>query len=242
MLGTIMKLLRGLKTIRLDDSSPLRGDELNMVLLSSPYAAQQSAFLNSYRTGISKTEINYMLKEYWGVSDRESAMALVNYLFASMNDDNMKVVFTAFVEDNPQYLRDNLDFSDKDGNVDEESRDRYISYFRHLPEIVHEVVSSGLFIKDKSEIETCNQMAWSVGRLAYLLRCFHDMGYISMQEMKDCLVPLWEMFNDTFTSWRQYAASYIIGRGLWSGSSQQGMISVVEDLFTKQESPLYNAE
>lgn len=50
-----LKLLNTFKSIRLNDKNAVYGSSLDHLLVGSMYAEQQSAYLNSYETGINKS-------------------------------------------------------------------------------------------------------------------------------------------------------------------------------------------
>lgn len=61
----LLKLFRLFSGLRVNKKQSLQGKKLDNVLVSSMYSAQQSAYLNSYSTGLTSIELNNILQNYW---------------------------------------------------------------------------------------------------------------------------------------------------------------------------------
>ena len=80
-MGTLSKLYNALfKNLRQNNNDPLTGESLKQVLVSAMYAEQQSAYLNSYETGLNPAAADTILQNYWGIYSSAEASETLNYL------------------------------------------------------------------------------------------------------------------------------------------------------------------
>lgn len=95
------KIFNAFKSIRLNDKNAVNGEQLDYLLISSMYAEQQSAYLNSYETGLGKSTLKTILEDYWNVFDKNDAMEiLLDLQNSSVNclTNNFKISFNSSFE------------------------------------------------------------------------------------------------------------------------------------------------
>ena len=92
----LKKFLSTFSGLQLNDDQPLQGQQLDYILVGSMYASQQSAYLNSYVTGLDKGIINKLLQDYWGIYSSEEANKTLNSLIERNNDPYLSVVYKAY--------------------------------------------------------------------------------------------------------------------------------------------------
>jgi hypothetical protein len=95
-MSVFSKIFNAFKSIRLNDKNVVVGQQLDYLLVSSMYAEQQSAYLNSYETGLSKATIKKLLEEYWSVFDKETAIEILLDLQNRNEDKYINFVYDAF--------------------------------------------------------------------------------------------------------------------------------------------------
>ena len=66
-MGFFSKILNSFQSLRLNNQNAVRGYLLDHLLVGSMYAEQQSAYLNSYETGLKRSDIVTLAEEYWGI-------------------------------------------------------------------------------------------------------------------------------------------------------------------------------
>lgn len=58
--------------------------------------------------------------------------------------------------------------------------------------------------------------AWDYGRYVALCRWGYSLGYLSEDEAWRRIMPIARLARDTYSSWQEYADSYVAGRTYWS--------------------------
>lgn len=82
-------------------------------------------------------------------------------------------------------------------------------------------------------------LAWDLGRLVTVARISLDREHIEQRELNRILVHVDSQLRANFSSWQQFAKSYIIGRASWSGQDMTlgEVIVIAEDLMADKNSP-----
>jgi hypothetical protein len=231
-MSVFSKIFNSFKSIRLNDKNSVVGQQLDYLLVSSMYAEQQSAYLNSYETGLSKATIKKLLEEYWSIFDKETAIEILLDLQNRNEDQYINFVYDAF-ENKDNYvtiLKSNLP-------AEEEIFSKYLDVYRNLNNVVPELIEQNV-IKDFSQIKKIKDSAWNYGRGAFLSRCCYEAGYLSELEMKEYLRKSFTDLKKYCSRWQEYTISYIFGRALWGGPNNSGMIQIADDLLHNAKSPL----
>ncbi|MEZ0182388.1 DUF1266 domain-containing protein [Flavobacterium oncorhynchi] len=230
----LSKIFNAFKSIRLNDKNVVVGQQLDYLLISSMYAEQQSAYLNSYETGLSKSVLKTILEDYWSIFDKDGAMEILLDLQERNQDKYIDIVYDAF-ENKEEYvsiLKSNLP-------REEEIFKRYLEIYRNLNNVVPELIEQNV-IKDFAQIKRTKDAAWNYGRGAFLARCCYDAGYLSEAELKEYLQKSYKDLKSYCVTWEEYTKSYIFGRQLWGGSNNSGMIQIADDLLHNKKSPMSN--
>lgn len=127
-MGIFSSFLDKFKSIRLNDKNEVTGKQLDYLLVGSMYAEQQSAYLNSYETGLNKTTLKKILEDYWQIYDRNEAISTLSDLQDRNQDKYIDVLYTAF-ENSENYvavLKSNLP-------AEEERFKYYLEIYRNKP-------------------------------------------------------------------------------------------------------------
>ena len=228
------KFLRSFKSIRLNDKNIINGCFLEHLLIGSMYAEQQSAYLNSYETGLNKSDITKLVETYWEISDQNQAIEILQSLHNRNQDENLDIVFKAF-ENSENYvdiLRSNL--SNEEGVFE-----YYLDLFRKLKNIVPELIEQKI-ITDFLQLKKAKDSGWNYGRSVFLARCCYELDYISEKELIEYLAKSHKELKKYCSTWKEYTTSYIFGRAIWGGGSNNGMVQIANDLLNNNQSPLKN--
>lgn len=228
------KFINAFKDLRLNDKNVVIGLRLDHLLISSMYAEQQSAYLNSYETGLDKGTLKTILEDYWEIFDKDDAIEVLSDLQNRNQDEYLDVVYNAF-EDRENYvaiLKSNLP-------DEEDVFKHYVEIYRKLSNVVPELVEQNVF-QDFSAIKNIRDTAWNYGRGAFLSRCCYETGYISEVELIEYLQKSHTGLRNYCRTWKEYTTSYIFGRAIWGGSNNDGMIQIADDLLNSEKSPLKN--
>lgn len=228
------KFINAFKNLRLNDKNVVIGLPLDHLLISSMYAEQQSAYLNSYETGLDKGTLKTILEDYWEIFDKDDAIEILSDLQNRNQDEYLDIVYNAF-ENRENYvaiLKSNLP-------DDDDVFKHYVGIYRKLSNAVPELVEQNVF-QDFSAIKNIRDTAWNYGRGAFLSRCCYEEGYISEVELIEYLQKSHTGLRDYCRTWKEYTTSYIFGRAIWGGSNNDGMIQIADDLLNSEKSPLKN--
>lgn len=233
-MGLLSKFLNSFKSMRLNDKNRINGYLLDHLLVGSMYAEQQSAYLNSYETGVDKSDITELVETYWGISDQDQAIEILQSLHTRNQDEDIDVVYKAF-ENSENYvdiLRLNL--------PNEESVfEYYLNLFRTLKNVVPELIEQKI-ITDFTQLKKIKDSGWNYGRSVFLARCCHELGYISEKELIEYLAKSHRELKKYCSTWKEYTTSYIFGRAIWVGGSNNGVVQIANDLLNNHQSPLKN--
>lgn len=233
-MGFFSKILNAFKSIRLNEKNAVNGYLLDHLLIGSMYAEQQSAYLNSYETGLNKSDVLKLVESYWDVFNRNQAIETLQSLHNRNQDENLDFVYKAF-EDKENYveiLKSNL--PNEDGVFD-----YYIDIFRKLNNVVPELIDQKI-ITTFSQIKKTKDSGWNYGRGVFLARCCYELGYLSENELKEYLAKSHADLKKYCSTWQEYTTSYIFGRAIWGGPHNSGMVEIANDLLNNDNSPLKN--
>lgn len=228
----LKKIMRAFSGLRLNDKQPLYGKQLDYVLVSSMYAAQQSAYLNAFETGLSKGEIQTLLQDHWGIDNSEDAKSILSGLITRNNDPYLAVVYAAYAN------KANYVEILKSGLPEYEHLfQRYLQVYRAISAAIPDAVSSGLF-ENYAALEKVKDAGWNYGRASFIARCCFDMNYLSANELVQYLEESYNGLKNCCKTWKDYTASYVYGRALSGASHNAGMIAIADDLLKNGKSPL----
>jgi len=233
-MGFFSKFLNSFSSIKLNDKNALDGYLLDHLLVGSMYAEQQSAYLNSYETGLNKSDITKLVETYWEISNQSQALETLQSLHYRNWDENLDIVYKAF--ENPENY---VDILKSNLSVDDEAFDYYLSLFRKLKNVVPELMEQKV-ITDFAQLKKTKDSGWNYGRGVFLARCCYELGYISEEELKAYLEKSHMELKKYCSTWKEYTTSYIFGRVMWGGGHNNGMIQIADDLLNDKQSPLKN--
>lgn len=233
-MGFFSKILNSFKSIRLNKKNAINGYLLDHLLIGSMYAEQQSAYLNSYETGLNKSDITKLVETYWDIYNQSEAIEILESLHSRNQDENLDVVYKAF--DNPENYVDILksNLPNEDGIFE-----YYLDLFRKLKNVVPEFIEQKI-ITDFSQLKKIKDSGWNYGRSVFLARCCYELGYLNENELKDYLAKSHAELKKYCSTWKEYTTSYIFGRAIWGGANNNGMIQIANDLLNNENSPLKN--
>lgn len=228
----LKKIFNAFSGLKLNEKQALYGQQLDHILVGSMYAAQQSAYLNSYVTGLSKNEISKLLQDYWNIYSSEQANETLHSLIARNDDAYISVVYEAYEkkEHYVEILKSGLP-------GDEETFQQYIHIYRRLNTVIPEFIAEG-WIEKYAILQKTRDTGWNYGRATFIARCCFEMGYLSENELKQFLEASYNGLKKFCKTWKEYTLSYAYGRALWGGAHNAGMIAVAGDLLNNKKSPL----
>lgn len=233
-MGVFSKLFNAFKSIRLNDNNPETGQTLNCLLIGSMYAEQQSAFLNSYETGLKKSDVKKLVENYWGIHAQNDAVEVLQDLHNRNNDEYIDVVYKA-IEDSQNYVSILTAGLPDDKKVFEFYLDLYRKLSNCIPGLFEQKIITGY-----DQLRRIKDSGWNYGRSVFLSRCCYELGYLSKNELEEYIATSYSEIKNYCKTWQEYTSSYIVGRAIWGGANNDGMIEIANDLLNNDKSPLKN--
>lgn len=231
-MGFFSKSIRVFSGLQINDKNPLHGEELDQVLIGSIYASQQAAYLNSYESGMNAGDRATIVNEYFGVQNHEEALETLSGLLHRNDDPYLNVVYEAYESGS------NYDAILRAGVPNEEGAyEYYLDLYKELAASVPSILEQKV-VPNFAEFKKYKTSGWNCGRCTFMARLFHEMGYISAEEMKHFIAQSYSVLKKYCNNWPEYVNSYVAGRQIWGGTNNGGMASIGADLLSNDKSPL----
>ena len=207
-------------------------DERRIALLAlgAPLSAHWRAYIDSLETGYSTKELRSMLRDAWGVTDASSFSRRALELLGE--EDSHRVAFDvvcAIYREHPQVEWDAAVEAIDDSP--EELRPLLERLDANLPKL------EAAGIATRADLDR-SVAAWDFSRVVSLARAAHDAGFVSEQQAWQAIERAATAARQDNHSWREFVASYLIGRALWGGDeSLDHFIEVCRRMFADPTSP-----
>lgn len=185
-------------------------------------AEQIGYYCDSLTTGSDVEDIKENLEDYYDITNRESALETLKWLYNEGHSVYFDKIKEAVSEENAQFYCDNLE-SEETACIEE--------YFFNLEDAVDDLI--------EEDLRRCSVVAWDMGRLVLVARCCFDAGYIFEEAAWRYINNARRTSKEHYNSWEEFARGYVIGRAMWSGSgiTLNGIISIAQGLLEDEESP-----
>ena len=231
----ITKLSNALKNkgIRIDENTHLSEEELRKYSLGNLYVYQQQGTLNTFQTGIDVSVREVILVEYFGIKDRNCAIECLQWLAQAPSQMTFHYAFTALQKGGGKVSQDWI-YENEELKEHPDFREECLEKLDKLEEKCQDIINDKVAISEE-EIGRLGVLAWDAGRLNFIGRLCFEQKYISESECMECINAAYEMTKNVYTSWHDYAHSYVLGRTLSMGTTN--MIGLAEELLTDSKSP-----
>lgn len=230
-MNTIAKIKHLFTKLQLNRNSNLSGDALKHVLISSMYAEEQSAYLNSYETGLNEKMRNELLKEQWNILNEETAKQTLSAFLDVKYRNLFSEIYFLYQSQHPCPERVLLD------QVGTKKLSQLSPLFQNLPSKKQDLIALKI-IQKEDEINQYGIVAWDMGRAAFIARLCYENQWMSLTELKDYLRKCYTEMRKTIRNWEAYTKSYIIGSILWGCQNKTDFSIFAKDLLSNQKSPL----
>lgn len=80
-------------------------------------------------------------------------------------------------------------------------------------------------------------LAWDIARYVHLVRMCFFAGYLNNDEAWQRLLLAWPLIENKFSSWSEFAQSFLIGRTFWAGQEDPDLKETCERLLGHPASP-----
>lgn len=204
------------------------------ILVGAIYGQQQYAYANVLTTGIAQSEVKTVLEHYYGIAQVSDVEENLNYFLNEASNVYFKTVYQAFLKDTVEGQEMIINSATDDSSVAE----RAFSYLIHLEETFEEFKQRG-FVQNKTDLEKITTLGWDMGRVVYVTRMCYDAGYISESNAKKYIDAAYVKSTEHFNTWKELAASYVLGRNMWIGNhkTNEHIYTVTQELLTDSNSP-----
>ncbi len=99
LLGRLAKLQRLFQNgLNVDKNAHLPEADLRKISLGNLYVYQQQGVLNTFETGVAPSVRKVILGEYFGITDRESAIETLNWLSQAPSQTMFHYAYAAFLQ------------------------------------------------------------------------------------------------------------------------------------------------
>lgn len=229
LFANLKKLISAFQGPQIDERVHLPEDELRRASVGNLYVYQQGGTLNTFTTGVDRDVLREVLASWWGITSREDAIDIIQYLATAPSQELCAYVFDAFEMDEAaarKHLVDNVPTADMLNKI--------FSYLGNLRSSFDSLVRNKV-VASREELRTLGTLGWDAGRLNFIARAAMDYGYIKEDECREAVDYAYKMVAEQFDSWRELGRSYVLGRSIWSGDTS--MVGLLDDLLQHPNSP-----
>lgn len=221
---------------------------------------QIMAYCDSYATGLSDDALAEGLGSHWGIRSPQEATETLASLGRHGHRFFYDIVFRIYSDgasgEERQEVLEALIASGRYGSPETvreqiaaqgpcQEKDLVFSALAQAMEMLENLRSVFRLLEDKvngsylPKDYSAGILAWDLGRLVTVARMSLDCKYIEQAEFDRILSHADKELRSNFSSWPQFAKSYIIGRASWAGQNMTlgGIIGIAEDLMTDERSP-----
>ncbi|MGJ3703338.1 DUF1266 domain-containing protein [Variovorax sp. AFSI2.2] len=221
---------------------------------------QIMAYCDSCTTGLSHNTLAEGLGSHWNISSPQQAAETLESLGRYGHRFFYDIVFRVYSDgasgEGRQEVLEALIASGRYGSPETvrnritaqgpcEEKDLVFSALEQAMEMLENLRSVFRLLEDKVNGSYLPKdygagiLAWDLGRLVTVARMALDCKYIEPNEFSRILAHVDKELRSNFSSWPQFAKSYIIGRASWAGQNMTlgGITGIAEDLMTDDRSP-----
>ena len=213
IIGLLVHMLREPKTFEIRNPPP--PDVLPLLAFGTILLGSLEPLRSLKLPDDSKQTMKDKLRDVWGVTDRQSACSMVEDLIAA----------EVHCSDNSHYLPAVL--SGDRAALEKTMAARYGVHPGYISDLASQMLKHYKILKrmswlpgfKKKELAACKSInAWDYDRGGYIARICCRAGYISESECVEYLKRISQIAKNEFTSWQEYAVSYLTGRCICYGT------------------------
>ncbi|MDR1976087.1 MAG: DUF1266 domain-containing protein [Campylobacteraceae bacterium] len=196
---------------------------------------QITAYADSLTTGLPKDRVFQGLTEAWDIYDVKSAREIIEWLRQAGHRAYYDEIYP-LLKSSDQEKRNRL-IEEKFGECAPEA----IEFADNLAGCIASRGDNG-FAAFNDENMKKGILAWDLGRLVVIARLCFDAGYIDEKTAWEVIRSAYEAAAKRYPNWKEFAISYLIGRGMFGGDSMMlnGLYSIAEKAFEDDNSPWKN--
>lgn len=226
----LIKVFQNRKYAVCPDSETLDRRHFTALNVGAVVAEQNMYYCNCLETEPDKKDVKYRISDYYGIIDRETALETLEWLYHRGDSVFFEAIKPLISNVSSEINTDALTALEKDRPLG--------TYINNIKEtlgllIQHQIIQNG------REFSKVSIKAWDFGRLVLVVRCCFDVRYITQEEAWSYILNTHEQCKTLYSSWKDFAAGYLVGRCMWSGedSSLYGIFDIVDSLLKDVQSP-----
>ncbi|MDR2194203.1 MAG: DUF1266 domain-containing protein [Treponema sp.] len=192
---------------------------------------QITAYTDSLTTGLPKDRILQGLTEAWNIRDKEDAYSIIEWLQKEGHRVYYAEIYPVITMEPEQR---NKRLKAQCGGKAQKA----IQFADNLAECMS-ALGDDTFAAFNDENLKKGILAWDVGRLVVITRMCFDIGYIEEKTAWGVIKNAYDMTIKEYQDWKEFAISYLIGRGMFGGNSMMlsGLYSIAKNAFEDDNSP-----
>lgn len=196
---------------RKEDAQPLTAEQKFALNIGAILSEQRRAFCNTLGTGEKPRTLISGLAKHWGINSPSSAKKTLDWLLSEGHRTFYPNVLDSMKYDDKQTLAEYIcSFVD-----DEEVGTQLFRFTENLKSTK----------KDLAEFEVVRSnndfmvdiTAWDTGRCVGVARMCYEANYLTEEEAWEFIHQAAALSKSVYSSWKEFARSYTIGRAMWSG-------------------------
>ena len=211
-------------TINKTGDGKLDAAQLRLLAFGAPMLVYNDENVDSIDCPAEDVEsIRSTIESWWNVTDRESTLEIVKWL---LEEGHHAEADKALEKVRKQGL----------GNISQEERDDEESKMGDVCLIAESMEENGWCPGGKMPGSI---IAWDLVRVVNLGRWAYLCGYVNEDEMWQIMQVAADTALGHFSSWEEYGASFVMGRGVWHGDpdDSETAYEIVSLLLEDDESP-----
>lgn len=204
--------------------SKLDAARLRLLAFGAPMLVYNDENVDSVECAEEDVEsIRSTIRSWWNVTDRESTLEIVKWL---LEEGHHAEADEALAELRERGIE----------NISQEEREDEDSKMGDVCLIAESMEENGWC---PGGLMPGSVIAWDLVRVVNLGRWAHLCGYVNEEEMWQIMQVAADTALEHFSSWEEYGASFIMGRGVWHGDPDDSETAheIVSLLLEDEESP-----
>lgn len=211
--------------IKNETSANLSAEKQFLVSLSQIIGEHHEFYTNSLTAGTNTGHYLDILHKWYNITDTETAKQFIESRLA-------EGFRTYYNEIAAQYTATNGNAAGM--SVDDDVQEEFQDYFTNIKEVLALREGQFWFTNNLGSTD-----AFDFGRLAFVIRSAYTVGFLPEEESWDYLYEIGKLASEKFSTWNDYAKSYMLGRAIWSGAdgSFENFSEVTRYLVSSPNSP-----
>lgn len=178
-----------------------------LIATTGVLAVQNKEGLDSLKSQIPLSDLKMLVYEWWGITDRKSALEVINWLKKEGHREQFNL--------SRHYLF--IKTEEYKGNYQKTKKEI-------LSKLSFEEVDRESFLLDfiwqhKDDLENKSLLAWDYMRLNSIARWCYTLELISEQEAWETMLYSSINLQKNYSSWKELGEHYLLGRTFWIGNT-----------------------